>query len=123
MGDRPAFEFTRITPNDVLDLLKQIPDSKPTALDGLPIKFVKINLDVSSKLLYSYHIVNSSLAKPIVLDRWKVACLTPLFEGVRDDPSNYCPLAILPACSKIIERIVHIQVSNYLKSYNILSDA
>ena len=44
-----------------------------------------------------------------------MACLTPLFkEGAKDDPSNYRSIAILPACSIILERVIHTQIHDYL---------
>ncbi len=44
-------------------------------------------------------------------------------EGDKGNPSNYRPIAILSACSKILERVVHTQVYKYLTTYSILSDA
>ena len=55
---------------------------------------------------------------------WKTCVLTPLHkDGDRTDPSNYRPIAILPAASKILERTVHQQLYAYLEKHKILSDA
>ena len=64
------------------------------------------------------------MSKRIVPNGWKIACLTPLFkEGDRDMLGNYRPVTILSAASKILEKVVHKQVSEYLERHKILSEA
>ena len=46
--------------------------------------------------------------------------LTLFKEGDRDDPCNYRPVFIIPASSKILERVVHTQVYKYLNDHSIL---
>ena len=38
-------------------------------------------------------------------------------------PENYRPISILPAISKIMERILYNQLYNYLTEYGLLSSA
>ena len=38
-------------------------------------------------------------------------------------PENYCPISVLPALSKIIERAVHSQLTEYLENSDLLSNA
>ena len=48
----------------------------------------------------------------------------PLYkEGEHDNPGNYRPISILLAISKILERVVHKQVSAYIKANKTLSEA
>ena len=55
-GSRPNFEFSHMTPDEVAELLMQIPDSKSTGLNGVSIKFLKMNKNQSSRILT--HIIN-----------------------------------------------------------------
>ena len=56
-------------------------------IDGVPIRFLKINSNKVSELLA--HIINRSLQTLIVPQGWKLAQITPLFEaGVRMDPGS-----------------------------------
>ena len=70
------------------------------------------------------HIVNLSLNVKIVPIGWNVRSITPLFmDGDKTQASSYRPVAILPAISKVIERIVHNQVTAYFNEHNILLEA
>jgi len=42
--------------------------------------------------------------------------VTPIFKsGSKQDIDNYRPVSVLPTCSKIFEKVVHQQVSDYLE--------
>lgn len=54
----------------------------------------------------------------------KEALITPVYKnGDRRDASNYRPISVLPAISKIIEKLINIRLLSYLENYNILSDS
>ena len=53
---------------------------------------------------------------------WKTARVIPLFkEGQSNDMSNYRPISILPAVSKILGRAVQRQLTKYLHEHKLLS--
>ena len=53
-------------------------------------------------------IINISLSEGVVPQEWKRARVTPLFKkGVATDMDNYRPISVLPAASKVLERVVH----------------
>ena len=55
-------------------------------------------------------------------DDWKKAKVHPIFKSdERNIPSNYRPISILPAISKIIERVMHSQLLEYFQAGNLLS--
>ena len=67
--------------------------------------------------LYNLSILQSSV--PLA---WKVALVTPLQkDGDPTDTNNLRPISLLPLPGKILERLIHSQVMNYLESNNILS--
>ena len=60
----------------------------------------------------------------IVPEVWKKALVTPLFKsGSRNEAGNYRPVSILPAVSKLMERVVHNQVMEYFNCNKIESEA
>jgi hypothetical protein len=57
-----------------------------------------------------------------VPDDWKAAFVIPLFKkGKKDNVDNYRPISILPAVSKLLEKVVHTQLVSYLQEHHLLS--
>ena len=53
---------------------------------------------------------------------WKHAMVLPLFKGrgERCDPSSYRPISLFPCLGKILEKVVHAQLTIYLNDNNLL---
>jgi hypothetical protein len=67
------------------------------------------------------HILNSSLASSTFPSLWKTSLVRPLHKsGDRSCPSNYRPISILPAASKLLEKCVQGQLTTYLNTNNLL---
>ena len=68
------------------------------------------------------HIVNLSLKHGIFPDHLKKAKVIPIYKaGNRCDISNYRPISILPAFSKVYEKIIANRLINYLEKNNLLT--
>ena len=53
-------------------------------------------------------------------DEWKKAKVHPIFKpDERNIPSKCRPISILPAISKIIERVMHTQLLEYYQAGNL----
>ena len=66
-------------------------------------------------------VINKSLLTGIFPDKLKIAKVVPLHK--KDDPSltdNYRPISLLPSISKLFEKIVFIQLTEYLKQNKLL---
>ena len=67
------------------------------------------------------HIINTSIITETVPAAFKEAKVIPLFKkGSTLDPGNYRPVSILNVLSKILERAVHSQLSEYLEKRGLL---
>mgnify|MGYP001800036924 CR=1 FL=1 len=67
-------------------------------------------------------IVNLSLISGVVLNTMKLARVIPLFKSCDFSLfTNYRPVSVLPAFSKISERIVYKCLIDFFDKYNILS--
>ena len=73
-NNRPQFELANTMAEEVAKLLKGI-SNKSTGLDQIPIRFLKLNLDLTSRILA--HIINCSFGCLKVPMGWKRACKTP----------------------------------------------
>ena len=67
-------------------------------------------------------IFNVSLNTCIFPHAWKIGNIIPIRkEGNELEANNWRPVTLLPLPSKLLEKAVHYQMSNYLSKENILS--
>ena len=75
---------------------------------------LKSTIDVHVSLLTK--IINSSIRNGCFPDELKAAEVTPIFKKNDDlDKENYRPVSVLPHVSKIIERVMYIQIENFME--------
>ena len=90
--------------------------------DNIPLSLLCKNIDLLGVNILS--ICNRSLAEGVFPNSLKVAKVIPIFKtGERESLNNYRPISVLPSFSKILEKIVYIQLINYFNYYNLLTPA
>ena len=101
-------------------MISSLKRSKSPGLDNIPPGTVKDAALVITQPLF--HILNLSLSTSKVLSEWKVARCVPIFKGGdTKNLDNYRPISVLPVFSKILERVVHFQLYEYLENNKLLS--
>ena len=114
------FGFRPVTKGEVLKIISSLKRSKSSGLDKIPPGTVKDAKHVIAQPLL--HILNLSLSTSTVPASWKVARCVPVFKGGdAKELDNYRPISVLPIFSKILERVVHYQLYEYLESNKLLS--
>ena len=107
-----SFQFKPVTEHHIEKKLNQLKQSKAAGIDNIPPGILKVCSSVVNKPLA--HIVNMSLCTGVIPSEWKVAKAIPVHKkGSINDFNNYRPISILPAVTKVMERIVHDQLMNY----------
>ena len=115
------FNFSKTNTKCVQDHIKYLKNGKATGLDGIGSRILKAGAPVLS--IYLSKIFNCSLATGYVPKCWKIKRVSPVHKGdVKTDPSNFRPISILPIPMKIFEKIVHDQVSTFIKENTFLND-
>ena len=113
----PVFEIAAVTEKDVLLAIEKLSPSKSCSTDGITSFMIKSCKVVLSPVLLS--LFNLSIISRTFPNCWKLAKIRPLFKsGSIDDPSNFRPISIIPTVGKILERLVHDQMSKYLESWS-----
>ena len=111
-----------ITPTDEHEVLKVISKLKPkrsAGYDNISAWFIKQTAHLLIKPLT--HIINNSFSRGKFPEKMKLAKVVPIFKtGDNTLMSNYRPISLLPAFSKIIEKIAAKQLVNYLESFHLL---
>ena len=114
------FKFETVNLREVEKLLKSTKRSKATGIDDLPPGMIKDSAPVIAGPLT--HIINQSLSSGLFPNTWKEAKITPTHKsGSFSNFDNFRPISILPAISKIMEKIIHRQIMNYLNKNKLLT--
>ncbi|CAK1585565.1 unnamed protein product [Parnassius mnemosyne] len=112
--------FSLHTVNEDL-VLKTIKDLRSNAQgnDGLSLDMLLLTLPYSLGAITA--IVNRSILDSVFPENWKVAIVRPLPKTSQPGTvQELRPISILPCLSKILERIVCSQLTDYLEAQNIL---
>ena len=116
-----VFKFREVSVQQTLKILKNIKSSKAAGIDTLPAKVIKdIAEEIAAPLAF---LINRSLEQGVFPTAEKTAKVTPLYKsGDRTNTDNYRPISILNIISKVFERVVFDQLSDYLENNHLLTN-
>ena len=108
------------SPSEVASTLKSLQLGKATGPDAINNRILK---ELATPLSFPLSdLFNFSLATGKVPQMWKEANVTPIFK--KEDPSvvsNYRPISLLSAVGKVLEKIVHKHLFNFVREHDLLS--
>ena len=110
---RPTFNFREVSEAEVSKVVKSI-KSNACGVDGISAQYLIMSIDVIAPILT--HIINCSFKFRWFPDRWKHALIKPIPKN--DEPltaSDFRPISLLPAVSKVIEKIACAQMCDFFK--------
>ena len=112
-NENDYFSFENLKEDDIRKEILSLDKSKSTPKDSIPPNIIKENHDIFSyKLLIDFNI---SITDGTFPNNLKNADVSPIFKkGDRLDKSNYRPISILSALSKIFERLLFEQINEYM---------
>ena len=112
---QPLFSFSEAARDEILKESLSLDTTNACQDTGIPTKILKENADKFSDFLFACY--NASVVKsskfPSILT---LADIIPVFKK-GDKECEYQPVSILPNMSKIFERIIFRQISNYMESF------
>ena len=112
------FSFTAVSELDVIKMVKSI-KSNSCGVDDINIYVLKLLINRISGVLT--HIINISFEHGVFPDRWKLAIIKPIPKILCPlTASDFRPISLLPALSKIIEKLVSKQWVFYLTKHCLL---
>jgi hypothetical protein len=116
-----TFTFNEITQEFVTQFINRMPNNKSTGFDNFNVKIIKFVCEYITPFLVT--LINASLKFGIFPENWKKAKVIPIFKksGSKDNCANYRPISVLPILSKVIEKFVEIEISEYLSLNNLLN--
>ena len=114
-----VFMFKPVTTAEVSQKLKLLKRKKSAGLDNIPPSLLKDCADsIAPSLTY---LINLSFKNGVFPTDWKLTKVVPVYKSsALNNMENYRPISVIPAISKVIESIVHEQLSDYLEKNNLL---
>ena len=115
----PPFDFDKVGPILICDILKSMDPKKSKDMDGISLDLLKsIDTSVCKPLA---HIFNLSLKTGVFPDKLKVSRVVPIFKaGDKKLCDNYRPISLVSTIAKILEKIVAVKLTNYLEVNKLL---
>ena len=112
------FLIAHISIEEVLDIINQL-ENKSTGPQSIPIKLLKLIPDLI--LIPLCRIINQSFQTGVFPDALKISEVIPIHKGgSTEERNNYRPISLLSIFDKIIEKIMHKRLYDFLQEHNIL---
>ena len=116
----PTFNFRTISSNDVLRAINIIKLKSTVDQDDISQKMLKISANIIAPVLAN--IFNRSVQSCTFPDCWKLSIVTPVFKkGNKFLVTNYRPISILSAVSKVFERVIYEQLLDHFERTKLIS--
>ena len=115
------FQLSPVTSENVLQVIKNLRSDCSTGADQIPTRFIKMVAECLAVPLTS--IINNCIAKAYFPKQWKIARVFPV-PKIDNPVSNdqLRPISVLPVLSKVFEKLVAIQMTNYAHHVHLLHD-
>jgi len=108
------------TEQEVIDITSAIKSSNSCGFDGISSNLLK--KIIGSIVTPLVHLFNISISTGTVPSHLKVAKVIPIFKsGDKYSFNNYRPISVLPAISKILEKLVYKRIYDFINKHNILT--
>ena len=120
LKNRNSFNLliAHISEKEILDIIKDLPN-KGTGPASIPLNLLKTVADIIVFPLC--HIINCSFLFGVFPDILKVAKVLPLHKGgSTEDLNNFRPISLLSIFDKIIEKLMHKRLYEFLENHKVL---
>ena len=112
------FHLKQTNPNEILSVINNLPMKTSSGHDKRSCIILKEIKDIIAQPLSL--LVNQAFNTGVFPSKLKLAKVFPLFKkGGQTSIENYIPISLLPCMSKVLEKIINIQLYDYFQSNNI----
>ena len=109
------FNFSFVEYDEIMKEINNLKTNKATQNTDIPTKLIKENSDIFADFIFEN--LNDCIAKSLFPSSLKNAIITPVHKkGTKTSKDHYRPVSILSNISKIYERFIFKQMSEYFKS-------
>ena len=115
------YVLSEVSEHEVARVIKSINTSKSSGLDHVNSMVVKVAFEfLKPEVTFMYNLSVNAMSFP---DEWKKALVIPIpKKGNLTKVQNYRPISLLPLPGKIMEKLLHSQLSTHLDNGSFLAD-
>jgi len=106
---------------EINKIINSLKNKNSSGYDEITTKIIKISKTfIISPII---NICNKMLARDIYPERLTFSLIKPIYKsGDKSSPSNYRPISILPAFSKIFEKVIYKRLFDHFNNNAILNE-
>jgi hypothetical protein len=122
VNDINSFKIEKVYPYDIIKITKSMKSNMTNSLIEVPSKLLHENI---RSLAYPIAIIaNASIEQGVFPDQYKKSTITPIYKGkgTRENVNNYRPISVTKFISKLLERIIKIQLNYYMEKNDLYSN-
>ena len=114
------FTFNQVGVSEVKKAILAMRSTGSCGVDGVPITILKQGLPALALPLT--HLTNKVIESSVWPAQWKYARVVPILKPGKkpSEVSSYRPVSLLPAVSKLVEKVLQAQLSAYVEENKIL---
>ena len=110
------FNFSFVEKVDILKEIKMLQSNKATQNTDIPTKLIKDNADIFAEFIFIS--LNKCIEQSVFPSKLKLANITPVHKkNSKSSKENYRPVSILSNISKVYEKFMFKQMSEYFESF------
>ena len=112
----PKFQFTLVGAQEIKTAVRSLACKRSMGRDGIPITILKGCLEVLTLPLV--HLTNQVITSRTWPTSWKHSIVTPVLKPGKppSEVSSYRPVSLLCAVSKVVEKVLHYQLSTFAEA-------
>ena len=104
---------------EVNSIIKQMKTNKAISQNSIPTKILKMSQQIIAKPLA--YLINLFFSTGVLPDLLKIANIIPVLKkGDCQDYNNYCPISLISNRSKLIKKLAHNRLYNFVEKYSLL---
>ena len=108
------FTLSFVTERETVNYMKSLSSKKAAGYDDIPAQFIK-KLD-SALVKPLTQLINRCILENTFPVQMKKANITPLYKKDKLNKDNYRSVDLLPILSKIMEKVLYIQIYEYMNT-------
>lgn len=112
--------FRPVVPQDIVSVIRSLKNKKSEDIYGISTYILKLCAECIAYPLCE--IINTCIEKGVFPKKFKKSKVIAVHKkGDLDNPDNYRQIHLLPAVSKVIEKVLYTQIMQYMETNNLLS--